>query len=119
MKFLKAKIEEWLLEICENVYLDTAEDDSKFPYLVYSLGVGVNIQGLMTYPLMVDIWDKNTTTVNIDELQSKLKGLDKATYIDDKIQFTLHFDRLIPSGSHKDDWQRYTAVFNVRCIERI
>lgn len=118
MKYLKAKIEEILLEICENVFLESAEDDSPFPYLVYSVGNGIQNQGKIVYVLDVDVWDKSETTETIDELSSKLKKLDKTSYIDENIQFTMHFDRILNTKSEHKELKRYTCIFQVRVIER-
>ena len=118
MRYLKAKIEEILLELCENVFLENAEDDCSFPYLVYDLKNGVHNQGQIFYFLDVDVWDKSETTETIDELSSKLKKLDKTSYIDENIQFTMHFDRLLNSKSEHKELKRYTMIFEVRAIER-
>lgn len=118
MKHLKARIEEMLSTICDRVFLESAEDDSPFPYLVYFLENGTNYYGMMTYTLDIDVWDKAETTVNIDELSDKLKKLHQTTYIDDNIQFVLYFDRLINSKSEHKDLKRYTLMFEVRATER-
>lgn len=118
MKYLKIEIEKMLMEICPNVFLEDAEDDSIYPYLVYTLSTGTKINGQMVYFLDVDIWDKNETTENIDELEQKVKKLDGVTYIDENVQFTVYFDRLLNAKSEAKEWKRYTCTLEVRAIER-
>nr|DAK86830.1 MAG TPA: Protein of unknown function (DUF3168) [Caudoviricetes sp.] len=118
MKYLKIEIEKILLEICKNVYLEIAEDDSPFPYLVYNIENAVNNGDIHSYFLDVDVWDKSQTTVNIDELERKLKKLDKTSYIDENIQFTMYYDRTINTKSEHIELKRYTVMFEIRAIER-
>ena len=118
MKYLKEKIEEQLLEICDNVFLESAEDDSPFPYLVYSLKNGVNNRSQMVYALDVDVWDNTETTVGIDKLAEELKKLDGVCYIDEHVQFVMYFDRLLNTKSEHKELKRYTCIFEVRAIER-
>ena len=118
MKYLKIEIEKILLEICKNVYLESADNDSPFPYLVYSISNAVNNGDLHSYILDVDVWDKSENTVNIDELEKKLKKLVKATYIDENIQFTMYYDRTINTKSEHLELKRYTVMFGIRAIER-
>ncbi len=118
MKHLTAKIEEMLLAICPNVFLDEAEDDSSFPYLVYSVKNGVNNYSQMIYTLDIDIWDKAQTTEGIDELAKAIKKLDEVCYIDENIQFVLYFDRIINTKSEHKELKRYTCMFEVRAMER-
>ena len=118
MKYLKIEIEKILLEICKNVYLASAEDDSPFPYLVYNIENAVNNGDIHSYFLDVDVWDKSQTTVNIDELERKLKKLDKTSYIDENIQFTMYYDRTINTKSEHIELKRYTVMFEIRAIER-
>jgi len=118
VKFLKIQIEKILLEICKNVYLESADDDSPFPYLVYNIENAVNNGDIHSYFLDVDVWDKSQTTVNIDELERKLKKLDKTNYIDENIQFTMYYDRTINTKSEHIELKRYTVMFEIRAIER-
>lgn len=118
MKHLKIQIENLLLELCDNVYLESADNDSPFSYLVYNLSDGVFREGQTIYYLDIDIWDKSETTINIDELAKKLKKLDKTTYIDKDVQFTMYFDRLLNAKSEHIELKRYTMIFEIRAIER-
>ncbi len=118
MKQIKSKIEEMIASINERVFLNEASDDSKYPYIVYSLGTGVNLEGLMSYTLDINIWDDSDTTERIDDLEKEIKKLDKTTYIDENVQFTLYFDRIIPTGTKERGIKRNTLIFEVRAIER-
>lgn len=118
MNHLKAKIEEIMMEICDNVFLEEAEDDSPFPYLVYSLRNGINNYSQMIYTLDADVWDKSETTEQIDQLTKELKKLDETAYIDENIQFAIYFDRLLNTKSEHKELKRYTLIFEVRAIER-
>lgn len=118
MKHLKIQIENLLLELCDNVYLEHADDDSLFPYLVYSLSSGTRYEDSIIYFLDVDVWDKAETTENIDDIEKKLRTLNKLNYIDDDIQFTMYFDRVINTKSEHKELKRYTIIFEIKCIER-
>ena len=98
MKYLKIEIEKILLEICKNVYLESADNDSPFPYLVYSISNAVNNGDLHSYILDVDVWDKSQTTENI--------------------QFTMYYNRTINTKSEHLELKRYTVMFEIRAIER-
>ena len=117
-KYLKIQLEHILSEITPNVFLEDAQDDSVYPYLVYSLTQAMHNENQIIYTLDVDVWDKSTTTVNVDDISSKLKKLDKTSYIDENVQFSLHFDRILNTKSESEQWQRYTVVFELRVIER-
>ena len=118
MKYLKIEIEKILLEICKNVYLESADSDSLFPYLIYNISNVVNNGVIHSYFLDVDIWDKSDTTIKIDELEERLKKLDKTTYINENIQFTMYYDRTINTKSEHIELKRYTVMFEIRAIER-
>ena len=118
MKYLKIEIEKILLEICKNVYLESADNDSPFPYIVYSISNAVNNGDLHSYILDVDVWDKSENTVNIDKLEKKLKKLDNTTDSDENIQCTMYSDRTINTKSEHLELKRYTVMFEIRAIER-
>lgn len=119
MKYLKTVIEKRLEKICNNVFLEDSEDDSPFPYLVYSIANGVNNRpGQHIYTLFVDIWDRGETTRIIDDFAKKLKKLDAETYIDKNLQYSMYFDRILNTKSEHKDLKRKTLVFELRVIER-
>lgn len=118
MKYLKIEIEKILLEICKNVYLENADNDSIFPYIVYTISNTINNGDIHSYFLDIDLWDKSETTINIDELAKKIKKLDKITYIDENIQFTMYYERIINTKSEHIELKRYTMIFEIRAIER-
>lgn len=117
-KNLKIKIENILSQITPNVFLESAEDDSIYPYMVYNLKEASNSEDTEVYFLDVDIWDKNDITVNVDDLASKLKKLNKLSYIDESIQFSLYYDRTLNPKSESKEWKRYVVIFELRVLER-
>lgn len=117
-KNLKIKIENILSQITPNVFLESAEDDSICPYMVYNLKEASKNEDSEVYFLDVDIWDKNDTTVNADDLASKLKKLHKLSYIDENIQFSLYYDRTLNPKSESKEWKRYVVIFELRVLER-
>lgn len=117
-KTLKIQLENILSDITPNVFLESAEDDSIYPYVVYNLKEASKNEDSEVYFLDVDIWDKNDTTVNVDDLASKLKKLNKLSYIDDNIQFSLYYDRTLNPKSESKEWKRYVVIFELRVLER-
>lgn len=118
MKHFKIEMENLLKDITNNVYLEQADDINTYPYLVYSINQR-RIQDKMSYfTLYIDIWDKSGDTQNVDELERKVRNLDKASYIDNKIQFNLHYDRTLNVGSEDKQFKRYTVIFEVHLLER-
>ena len=86
--------------------------------MVYNLKEASNNEDSEVYFLDVDIWDKNDTTVNVDDLASKLKKLHKLSYIDENIQFSLYYDRTLNPKSESKEWKRYVVIFELRVLER-
>lgn len=117
-KNLKIQLENILSDISPNVFLESAEDDSISPYMVYNLKEASKNEDSEIYFLDVDIWDKNDTTVNVDDLASKLKKLHKLSYIDENIQFSLYYDRTLNPKSESKEWKRYVVIFELHVLER-
>lgn len=118
MRDLKIQITRLLKNICPRVYFENAPDTAVVPYLVYDFTQGNENQGQLILVLDVDVWDKNTSSANIDTLSKQLRRLHGSSYIDGDIQFALYFDRILNSKSESKEWKRNTVIFEVRMIER-
>lgn len=118
MRQLKQQITNLLKDVCPRVYFSEAPDTAQFPYIVYDLSQGVENAGQIICTLDVDIWDKNTSSANVDALSRAIRRLDKTVYIDDDIQFSLFFDRILNTKSEDKTLKRNTAIHNIRYIER-
>ena len=115
MRELKKQLRNTLLSICPNVYaFEKAPADGPVPYLTYDLSQGTNIEDQIVWIVDIDIWDKNINEINVDDLVKKLKKLNRFNFINDKIQFSMHLDRIINTKSESLDWKRKTIVFNIR-----
>lgn len=69
---LKAFVTRELKNICPNVCYEQANDTMPFPYMVYELSHKKNEIGYM-YFLEVNIWDKNISTKQVEELADGLE----------------------------------------------
>ena len=118
MRKLKVEIRNKLLTVCPNVYFESAPDTAIGPYIVYDLTQGMANEDQTLINMDVDIWDKNKSTVNIDTIFKQTLKLNKINFINDDIQFSLHFDRFINTKSESLDWKRITAIFQIRYMER-
>ena len=118
MQKLKKELVTLLKGVCPNVYFENAFDTSSTPYLVYDLTQGVEREGQMIWNLDIDVWDRNSSSLNVDDLCKKLRALDRTSHIDDKIQFSMHLDRIINTKSESKEWKRKTVIFELRYMER-
>ena len=118
MRKLKVEIRNKLLTVCPNVFFESAPDTAPCPYIVYDLTQGLNIGDQTVINMDIDIWDKNKSTVNIDTILDNVKKLNRVNFINEDIQFSLHFDRFINTKSESLEWKRITAIFQVRYMER-
>lgn len=119
MRDFKIQFTKILREVNPNIYYENAPDDAPFPYIVYSIGSSYNNRPNAIYTLDIDVWDKNTSSKRVDELLSQInKKLNMTNYIDDKIQFSLFYDRTINSGSEDKTLKRKTIIFELRYTER-
>lgn len=118
MRKLKVEIRNKLLTVCPNVFFESAPDTAPVPYIVYDITQGLNIGNQIAFNMDIDIWDKNKSTTNVDALYDNIKKLDRLSFINDDIQFSLHFDRFINTKSESLDWKRITAIFQIRYMER-
>lgn len=73
---LKKLIEEKFKTLTTNVYYEEARDNALYPHIVFSFNE-INLGDLsrQDYTLDVDVWDKNTSSYNIEELCDKVEDL--------------------------------------------
>ena len=54
-------------------YLEDAEDDAKFPYIVFYIDEGTSEDERHDDTLVVEIWDENQDTTEIEDLADKIE----------------------------------------------
>lgn len=110
----KKEIQRVLLTIHDKVAFETVPE-SGFPYLVYDIPSSFFQEGLLNMTLDVDVWDRNSSTVNVDALStSVINALDRYHYHDTDIDFTVWFTSLLNVGSEDKTLKRMTCTFQVR-----
>ena len=73
---LKKLIEEKLKTLTTNVYYEQARDNALYPHIVFSFNeIGLGDLSRQDYTLDVDVWDKGTSTYNVEELSDKVEDL--------------------------------------------
>lgn len=90
-------------------------DNAIFPHCVGELTVAYYKEGLFTINLDIDVWDRNTSTKNVDEISEQImNALDRLHFHDDVIEFTSWFTTLLNSGSDDKTLRRKTCVFEIQ-----
>ncbi len=57
-----------LKKIHPRVYLEDAEDEAVFPYIVFSIDTGTNTEIRHDDILIIEIWDENQDTTEIEDI---------------------------------------------------
>ena len=73
---LRKLIQEKLKTITTNVSFETANDDKLYPHIVFNFkSVDLGDISRQDYILEVDVWDKGTSSFQIEELSDKVEDL--------------------------------------------
>ena len=73
---LKKLITQKLKTLTDNVFYEQATDNALFPHLVFSFRtIDLGDLSRQDYILEVDVWDKGTSTVQVDELSDQVEDL--------------------------------------------
>jgi len=73
---LKKLIQTKLKTLATNVYFEEASDNALYPHIVFSFRtIDLGDLARQDYILEVDIWDKGTSTTQVDELSDKVEDL--------------------------------------------
>ena len=73
---LKNLIETKLKTLTTNVYYEQARDNAMYPHIVFSFrNIDLGDLSRQDYILEVDVWDKGTSTSNVEELSDKVEDL--------------------------------------------
>lgn len=73
---LKKLITQKLKTLTNNVFYEQATDNALYPHLVFSFRtIDLGDLSRQDYILEVDVWDKGTSTVQVDELSDQVKDL--------------------------------------------
>ena len=73
---LKKLIQTKLKTLATNVYFEEADDNALYPHIVFTFRT-IDLGDLVRqdYILEVDVWDKGTSTTQVDELSDKVEDL--------------------------------------------
>lgn len=86
-----------------------------FPHAVADLVVANYKEGLYNIFLDIDVWDKNTSTKNVDEISEKIiKALNRNKFKVDSIVFVCWFAALQNVGSEDKTLRRKTIRFEIK-----
>ena len=73
---LKKLIQEKLKTLTTNVFYEQATDNALYPHIVFSFKtIELGDLSRQDYILEVDVWDKGTSTYNVEELADKVEDL--------------------------------------------
>ena len=73
---LKILLKTKLNTIATNVFFEQATDNALYPHIVYSFRtIELGDLSRKDYILEVDVWDKGTSTTQVDELADKVEDL--------------------------------------------
>ena len=73
---LKKLIQTKLKTLATNVYFEEAADNALYPHIVFAFRtIDLGDLARQDYILEVDIWDKGTSTTQVDELSDKVEDL--------------------------------------------
>lgn len=73
---LKKLIQTKLKTLATNVYFEEADDNALYPHIVFAFRtIDLGDLARQDYILEVDIWDKGTSTTQVDELSDRVEDL--------------------------------------------
>lgn len=73
---LKKLIQTKLKTLTTNVFFEQATDDALYPHVVFGFReIDLGDLARQDYVLEIDVWDKGTSTTNVDELSDKIEDL--------------------------------------------
>ena len=74
---LRKVIKSLLLQFNKNVFYENADDDARYPYIVYELdSVDFNNTYRDDLILTISIWDKGTSTKTVETIADNIERLD-------------------------------------------
>ena len=74
------------------LYYEKAPEGTAMPYATYTLGVSGDSFNREDIPVIIDLWDNDPDTTDLETLSQTLKStLDNYTYADSNVGFTLYF----------------------------
>lgn len=88
---LRSFLENLLSSLDSNVFYEDASKDAKYPYLVYNLEDSFDDGSIESFPLIIDGWDNNNDTTNLENLMSKVdNSLHRLTGGDEELFFIFY-----------------------------
>lgn len=117
---LRKVIKGLLEEFVGNVYYEEASSKAQFPYIVYDFqNIGLDSFPRSDYLLIVDIWDRNQYSDNVEELADSIeKKLGIANLPNDKILPTFYVNNRRSLRDEDKTLKRRQVEFTVQVYER-
>ncbi|TYS68658.1 hypothetical protein FZC76_06845 [Sutcliffiella horikoshii] len=101
------------------VYYQKVPDIIIYPHVVYDLPTSFVDEDIEVFNLDVDIYDNNLDTTSIEEISDKFwRGLDKARYLDENIQFTIYRENRLPPINTDTNINQRKLIFQLRYFDR-
>lgn len=114
IKNLKRELKSILLPISE-ISFNLMPKDKIFPHIVGDLTVAQYKEGLYTFVFDIDVWDRNETTENVDNLTEKIiESLDRLKHISSDFLFTCYLTNIINVQSEDRTLKRNTIKFEIQ-----
>lgn len=93
-----------LKKIHPRVYLEDADDDAVFPYIVFYIDVGMNTDVRHDDTLVVEVWDENQDTTELESLADKIeKHFNYECFNTDKLSTAVYKESRSRSGKEKKE----------------
>ena len=104
-----------LIDPISKLAFETIPNTDIFPHVVGDLTIAYYKEGLYNISLDIDVWDKSTSTENVDIITEKIiEVLDRCSFRNKKIIFTCWFTTLANIQSEDKTLKRKTIKFEVQ-----
>lgn len=112
---IKKELLKLLKDVSTNISFEIASEKKLFPHIVLNLVNDVVAQGLHILTLDVDIWDRNNSTKNVDDLVDKvIKKLNRIHVITDDIHMVLYLTNILTVSDSDSTIKRKTCIFELQ-----
>lgn len=111
---IKKVIKQQVDEISELAF-DVMPEKKIYPHIVASFTMDIYNEGLHNMQIQFDVWDLNTSTINVDEISEKLiDKLDRFKYTDEKLNFVMYFSNTSYFQDTNTKLRRRTCIFEIQ-----
>ena len=115
---IKREIKKMVSDVVDLSY-EIYPENAMFPHAVGFIRNSFYQEGLYNIVLDIDVWDRNQSTKNIDEISEKIvKRLDKWSFINDKVHFVVYLTSEFYVEDKENTLRRKTCTFEVQARKR-